>query len=427
GVYGDNEDASGVRAKQLAVKLSSMLSGSIKSGRQLQFPDSRSRVDTTSDMSRGQETPAIYIAHYHTLITSHLFVYFNSKNSCKGGFTVKISMASVNCWLPVSSSLINEKLVAFRSSISASLGSSSSFPRLIGKKPVFSPALRKDMGMTSYDKAVTSLKKLTSEKGNLEPLAAAVGQVAAVIDAEPVERIKTGFIHFKTEKYDKNPALYGKLAKGQSPKFMVFACSDSRVCPSHVLDFQPGEAFVVRNIANMVPAYDKIKYSGVGSAIEYAVLHLKVDHQLVLFFTVGLSNPLTSVLTFESVINTVECTQVENIVVIGHSACGGIKGLMSIPEDGSTSTDFIEDWVKIGLPAKAKVKAEYDSGTFAEQCTQCEKEAVNVSLGNLLTYPFVRDGLLKKTLALKGGYYDFIKGSFELWGLEFGLSSSLSV
>ncbi|GAB2229789.1 hypothetical protein Droror1_Dr00014045 [Drosera rotundifolia] len=311
----------------------------------------------------------------------------------KGGFTVKISMASVNCWLPVSSSLINKKSVAFCSSISASLGSSSSFPRLIGNKPVFSPALRKDLGTTSYDKAVTGLKKLTSEKGNLEPLAAAVGQVAAIIDAEPVERIKTGFIHFKTEKYDKNPALYGKLAKGQSPKFMVFACSDSRVCPSHVLDFQPGEAFVVRNVANLVPAYDKIKYSGVGSAIEYAVLHLKV----------------------------------ENIVVIGHSACGGIKGLMSFPEDGSTSTDFIEDWVKIGLPAKAKVKAEYDSGTFAEQCTQCEKEAVNVSLGNLLTYPFVRDGLLKKTLALKGGYYDFIRGSFELWGLEFGLSSSLSV
>ncbi|WZZ30253.1 hypothetical protein YC2023_013654 [Brassica napus] len=59
---------------------------------------------------------------------------------------------------------------------------------------------------------------------------------------------------------------------------MVFACSDSRVCPSHVLNFQPGDAFVVRNIANMVPPFDKAKYGGVGAAIEYAVLHLKVNH-----------------------------------------------------------------------------------------------------------------------------------------------------
>ncbi|CAA0809328.1 Beta carbonic anhydrase 1- chloroplastic, partial [Striga hermonthica] len=86
--------------------------------------------------------------------------------------------------------------------------------------------------------------------------------------------------------------------------YMVFACSDSRVCPSHVLDFQPGEAFVVRNIANMVPAYDKTKHCGDGAAIEYAVLHLKV----------------------------------QEIVVIGHSACGGIKGLMSFQLDGSSST-----------------------------------------------------------------------------------------
>ncbi|KAF2316338.1 hypothetical protein GH714_041679 [Hevea brasiliensis] len=192
---------------------------------------------------------------------------------------------------------------------------------------------------------------------------------------------------------NKNPALYSELAKGQSPKFMVFACSDSRVCPSHVLDFQPGEAFVVRNVANMVPPYDKVKYSGIGSALEYAVLHLKV----------------------------------ENIVVIGHSACGGIKGLMTFPFDGKYSTDFIEEWVSIGLPAKSKVLAEHGGTDLPQLCTHCEKEAVNVSLGNLLTYPFVRDGLVKKTLALKGGYYDFISGSFELWGLEFGLSPSLSV
>ncbi|KAJ6301994.1 hypothetical protein OIU77_016156 [Salix suchowensis] len=241
-----------------------------------------------------------------------------------------------------------------------------------------------------------------NEKEELKTTAAAkVEQITAELQTassadpkafDPVEKIKTGFIHFKKEKYDKNPALYSELSKGQSPKYMVFACSDSRVCPSHVLDFQPGEAFVVRNVANMVPPFDKTKYSGVGAAVEYAVLHLKVEY----------------------------------IVVIGHSACGGIKGLMSFPYDGTTSTDFIEDWVKVCYPARTKILAAHANSPFPDLCTECEKEAVNVSLGHLLTYPFVRDGLVNKTLGLKGGYYDFVKGSFELWGLEYSLSPSLS-
>ncbi|KAL8519053.1 hypothetical protein ACS0TY_010121 [Phlomoides rotata] len=166
------------------------------------------------------------------------------------------------------------------------------------------------MGSETYEDAIAGLKKLLSENSDLEETAAAkVKQLTAELTVatdktslDPIERIRTGFVHFRTEKYEKNPALYEELAQGQSPKFLVFACSDSRVCPSHVLNFQPGEAFVVRNIANMVPPYDLKKYSGMGAAIEYAVVHLKV----------------------------------ENILVIGHSCCGGIKGLLSIPDDGTT-------------------------------------------------------------------------------------------
>lgn len=256
------------------------------------------------------------------------------------------------------------------------------------------------MAGESYEEAITSLTKLLSEKAELGGVAAAkIKELTAELDAagskpfNPEERIRTGFIHFKNEKFEKNPDLYGELAKGQSPKFMVFACSDSRVCPSHILDFQPGEAFMVRNIANMVPPYDKTKYSGAGAAIEYAVLHLKV----------------------------------ENIVVIGHSCCGGIKGLMSIPDDGTTASEFIEQWVQICTPAKSKVKAGPSDLSFSEQCTNCEKEAVNVSLGNLLTYPFVRDGVVNKTLALKGAHYDFVSGTFELWDLNFKLFPTVSV
>ncbi|WRX15840.1 Carbonic anhydrase - like 3 [Theobroma cacao] len=296
-----------------------------------------------------------------------------------------------------------------------------------------------DMGSGSYEEAIAALSKLLSDKADLQSVAAAkIMQITAELEAaadpnqfDPVKRIETGFLHFKKEKYEyvykftstcylpkinkkkrvmeqwkfllfcqivesavsKNPDLYGELAKGQSPKFLVFACSDSRVCPSHILDFQPGEAFMVRNIANMVPPYDKTKYSGVGAAIEYAVLHLKV----------------------------------ENIVVIGHSCCGGIKGLMSIPDDGTTASDFIEQWVSICAPAKTKVKSECNELSFSEQCTNCEKEAVNVSLGNLLTYPFVREAVVKKSLVLKGAHYDFVDGKFDLWNLDFNITPTLAV
>ncbi|XP_010533173.1 PREDICTED: beta carbonic anhydrase 4-like isoform X2 [Tarenaya hassleriana] len=249
------------------------------------------------------------------------------------------------------------------------------------------------MATDSYEDAIAGLEELLSKKSDLGNVAAAkIKQLTAELKevgssrSDAVERIKSGFILFKTQKYEKNPDLFGQLAKGQSPKFMVFACSDSRVCPSHVLNFQPGEAFVVRNIANMVPPYDKKRHSGVGAAIEYAVLHLKV----------------------------------ENIVVIGHSCCGGIKGLMSIEDDAApTKSDFIENWVKICAPAKNKIKQELTEMSFDEQCTNCEKEAVNVSLGNLLSYPFVREGVVKNTLSIRGAHYDFVNGTFELWELDF--------
>ncbi|CAN6483688.1 unnamed protein product [Victoria cruziana] len=250
-----------------------------------------------------------------------------------------------------------------------------------------------------YEKAIAGLNNLLSQSKGLEPVAAqkieeitsqlqhhAGPEVGSTDDL--LGKLQEGFHYFKKEIYDKQPELFADLSKGQSPKYMVFACSDSRVCPSHMMQLQPGEAFMVRNIANMVPPYDQVRYSGVGAAIEYAVLHLKV----------------------------------QSIVVIGHSACGGIKGLMSLNDDGSTSSDFIEDWVKICLPAKNKVKSTYGHLSFEEQCSKCEVEAVNVSLGNLLSYPFVREGLANKTLSLYGGHYNFIDGSLELWGVNYGFT-----
>ncbi|PRQ33992.1 putative carbonic anhydrase [Rosa chinensis] len=201
------------------------------------------------------------------------------------------------------------------------------------------------------------------------------------LEDDPVQTILDGFKHFKTNFYDTNPELFNELALAQSPKFLVFACSDSRVSPSHVLHCTPGQAFLVRNIANMVPAYDQLRYTGTGATIEYAVEELGV----------------------------------ENILIVGHSSCGGIKRLMSYPEDGSAPLVFIDDWMKMALPVKTKVIAEAGDTDFQEQCDRCARKAVNLSLENLLTYPFVQEAHSEKKLALRGAYYDFVNGRFELW------------
>ncbi|KAL6842628.1 hypothetical protein ACP4OV_027472 [Aristida adscensionis] len=198
---------------------------------------------------------------------------------------------------------------------------------------------------------------------------------------DAIERLQTGFKQFKANVYDKKPELFQPLKDGQAPKYMVFACADSRVCPSVTLGLQPGEAFTVRNIANMVPPYDKNQYAGVGSAIEYAVCALKV----------------------------------EVIVVIGHSRCGGIKALLSLEDGAPDSFHFVEDWVRIGYRAKKKVQTENASVPFDDQCTILEKESVNASLENLKSYPFVKEGIANGTLKLVGGHYDFVSGKFETW------------
>ncbi|KAL0705069.1 hypothetical protein Bca4012_071494 [Brassica carinata] len=197
--------------------------------------------------------------------------------------------------------------------------------------------------------AVSKIKKLTVELEELD----------SNKSSDAVERIKSGFIHFKTHKYLKKPSLYNALAKGQSPKKISFWCllvrSDSRVSPTQILNFKPGEAFVVRNIANMVPPFDKTQHSGVGAALEFPVTALNVRNR--------------------------------------HTG---------------------------------KEHGQAGHLSFNDQCSYCEKEAVNVSLGNLLSYPFVKERVVKNKLALRGAHYDFVKGTFDLWELDFKTTPAFS-
>ncbi|KAG8368610.1 hypothetical protein BUALT_Bualt15G0063300 [Buddleja alternifolia] len=227
----------------------------------------------------------------------------------------------------------------------------------------------------------------------LKALRESPGSTQEIIDEEVADHFKElrhRFLGFKKDKYMKNLEHYQRLSEVQEPKFMVIACADSRVCPSSILGFQPGEAFVVRNVANLVPRHENGP-SETNAALEFAVNSLEV----------------------------------ENILVIGHSCCGGIRALMSL-QDEVISSSFITSWVVVGKPARLKTKAVASNLNLDQQCRHCEKESINRSLMNLLTYPWIEDRVMKGKLLIHGGYYDFIDCTFEKWTLDYKRGRSIS-
>ncbi|KAL1215847.1 Beta carbonic anhydrase 5 [Cardamine amara subsp. amara] len=198
--------------------------------------------------------------------------------------------------------------------------------------------------------------------------------------------MKQRFLSFKKLKYMDNLEHYKSLAEAQAPKFLVIACADSRVCPSAILGFQPGEAFTVRNIANLVPSYE--------------------------------SGPTETKAALEFSVNTLN---VENILVVGHSRCGGIQALMGM-KDEVDSSSFIHNWVVTGKKAKESTKAVASNLHFDHQCQHCEKTSINHSLERLLGYPWIEEKVRKGSLSLHGGYYNFVDCTFEKWTLDYGAS-----
>lgn len=199
--------------------------------------------------------------------------------------------------------------------------------------------------------------------------------------------MKQRFLNFKKEKYLENLEHYQELAQAQAPKFLVISCADSRVCPSYILGFQPGEAFVVRNIANLVPPFEN------GPCETNAALEFSVN-----------------------------ALQVKNILVTGHSCCGGILALMSMEDEEENSSSFIKNWVKVGKSASSSTKSTTSNLSFDQQCKHCEKESINHSLLNLLTYPWIQERVAKGLLSVHGGYYNFVDCTYEKWTLDYQTS-----
>ncbi len=186
-----------------------------------------------------------------------------------------------------------------------------------------------------------------------------------------------GYGRFREQAWVEQRERWEELGRGQSPKVMVIACSDSRVDPMQIFDVAPGEIFAVRNVANLVPPFETTAgYHGVSAAIEFAVTQLEVPE----------------------------------VVVLGHGSCGGCAAALSggfkdaEPGEGG----FIADWVGLLDDARDRVKAKFGDSPDAKR--EMEHEAVRVSLANLRTFPFIAEREAAGKLKLRGAYFAIADG-----------------
>ena len=194
------------------------------------------------------------------------------------------------------------------------------------------------------------------------------------------DELLTGYRNFMDGRYTQERDRYRKLADtGQKPKTLVIACCDSRAAPELIFDAGPGELFVARNVANLVPPYTPDgEHHGTSAALEFAVQALRV----------------------------------RDILVLGHGRCGGIKAALSPDAEPLSPGDFIGRWMAMLKPVADDMQ-NYSAMTEGERQTALERISIRNSINNLRTFPCVRILEEQGKLKLHGAWFDISTG--ELW------------
>src|SRR5437762_3173489 len=194
------------------------------------------------------------------------------------------------------------------------------------------------------------------------------------------QRLLEGYEAFRTGRLPAEQSRYGELAEhGQSPEIMVIGCCDSRVSPEVIFDARPGELFVVRNVANLVPPYAPDgTYHGVSAALEFAVGVLRVKH----------------------------------IVVLGHGQCGGVRAFAEAATPVSPS-DFIGRWMSLIAPAAERLGPR-TAEPSAEYLRRLEQASILNALDNLLTFPRLRKLIEGGMVAYHGAYFAVATGELSV-------------
>ena len=187
-----------------------------------------------------------------------------------------------------------------------------------------------------------------------------------------------GYQRFLTGRYPEEAELYRALAEtGQSPKTMIIACCDSRVDPAAIFSAGPGRLFIVRNVANLVPPFEPNgDYHGTSAALEFAVTGLEV----------------------------------ENILVMGHGRCGGVRAFLDGLYQGRNEHSFIDSWMSLLNPARTEALRDCAGEAIDVQQRAMEHASIRHSIENLKTFPFVKERLADGRLRLRGAFFDIAEG-----------------
>jgi carbonic anhydrase len=187
---------------------------------------------------------------------------------------------------------------------------------------------------------------------------------------------------FKFRHFAPNQDHYEHLAShGQSPEVMIVSCCDSRVDPETIFSAMPGELFVMRNVANLVPPFETTgTYHGVSAALEFAVLNLRVKH----------------------------------IIVLGHSSCGGIRACLEQDAARQSEARFISNWMSMLDESLREVMAQLPGRPLLEQRLALEHAGIRTSLANLRSFPCVRTLESRSRLSLSGAHFDVSSGMLSV-------------
>lgn len=205
-----------------------------------------------------------------------------------------------------------------------------------------------------------------------------------------------GYARFRTGAYQEQRRRYDALADGQSPGVLVISCCDSRVDPSRIFDTDPGQIFVVRNVANLVPPNEPDHgWHSTSAAIEYAVTQLKVHH----------------------------------VVVLGHARCGGIQASMegTFNDAPMGKGGYIDRWMSLIAPARDTIRAASQISPDIDACSALELAAIRLSIANLRTFPFVVDAEAAGTLHLQGALFDIAEGVLKVLNQDSGKFEAVQV
>ncbi len=200
-----------------------------------------------------------------------------------------------------------------------------------------------------------------------------------------IAKFLAGFERFQEKYFAGDDSIYARLRHGQNPHALMISCCDSRADPGMLTGAGPGDIFVVRNVANLVPPYrNGAEMPGIRADIEFAVKGLNV----------------------------------EQIIILGHSGCGGIRALMDGEGITEHNYEFIGPWVSIARAARERALSELAGAPGSVQVKACEQWAISLSLDNLRSFPWIRERVEAGKLALHGWYFDIDAGELLAYSQE---------